>query len=204
MAEIVLATINAKYIHTAFGLRYLYANLGGLQSRAAILEFEIKQRPLEIAAEILAAGPRIVGLGVYIWNAIQTTEVVGILKRVRPDLVVIVGGPEVSYETDSQEIVRIADHVITGEADVKFAEICGRILGGESGIPKVIPAELPATGTLRLPYDFYGEEDLAHRVLYVEASRGCPFTCEFCLSSLDIPVRAFDLGVFLSAMRDLL
>ena len=223
MSDIVLATLNARYIHSAFGLRYLLANMGDLQPRAALLEFDINQRPLDIVEAILAAEPRIVGFGVYIWNVTPTTEVVALLKRLRPELIVILGGPEVSYETDGQEIVALADHVITGEADLKFAEVCRGLLergtrkaeGGieadhsafrapRSAFPKVIPAELPTFDRLTLPYDLYTDQDLAHRVLYVEASRGCPFTCEFCLSSLDIPVRATALEPFLAAMDRLL
>ena len=203
MPDLVLATLNARYIHCAFGLRYLLANLGDLQSRATLAEFDINQRPLEIVETLLGHEPRIVGFGVYIWNVAQTLEVVALLKRLRPEVRVILGGPEVSYETGEQEIVRLADHTITGEADLKFAEVCGALLAGEA-LPKIIPAELPALDRLTLPYEFYSDEDLRHRVLYVEASRGCPFTCEFCLSSLDIPVRAFALEPFLAALDRLL
>ena len=96
MPEIVLTTLNAKYIHAAFGLRYLLANLGPLQSRAGLVEFDIRQRPTDIAEVLLASHPRIIGLGVYIWNVGPATELVALLKRVRPDFVVILGGPEVS------------------------------------------------------------------------------------------------------------
>ena len=116
MSDIVLATLNAKYIHAAFGLRYLLANLGELKSRAVLREFDINQRVMDIAEAILAEEPRILGLGVYIWNVVPTTELVAILKRARPDLIIVLGGPEVSYECDQQEIVRLADYVITGEA----------------------------------------------------------------------------------------
>jgi radical SAM superfamily enzyme YgiQ (UPF0313 family) len=230
MPDIVLATLNAKYIHASFGLRYLMANLGGLREQACMAEFHINQTPLEITEAVLLHEPRIVGFGVYIWNVEQTTEVVALLKRIRPELIIILGGPEVSYETDGQEIVALADHVITGEADVKFAEVCRQLLedrrprlswqtglwpvetAGDGCLPgqpgrlssKIIPAELPTLTSLASPYDFYTDEDLAHRVVYVEASRGCPFTCEFCLSSLDLPVRAFPLDAFLSAMQRLL
>lgn len=203
MSEIILATLNARYIHSAFGLRYLLANMGDLQSCTALREFDINQRPLDIVEAILTAEPRIVGFGVYIWNVAPTTEVVALLKRLRPDLVVILGGPEVSYETDGQEIVALADHVITGEADLKFAAVCRELVAG-AALPKVIAAELPTFDRLALPYELYTDQDLAHRVLYVEASRGCPFTCEFCLSSLDIPVRATPLEPFLAAMERLL
>lgn len=204
MPDIVLSTLNAKFIHAAFGLRYLLANLGELQPRACLVEFDINQRPLDIAEVLLAREPKIVGLGVYIWNVTETTELVATLKRLRPDLTIILGGPEVSHETESQEIVRLADYVITGEADLKFAEVCGQLLRAENPVTKIIHAPLPEMTRLRLPYEFYTDEDLAHRVLYVEASRGCPFTCEFCLSSLDVPVRAVELETFLAALDRLL
>ncbi|HTH49965.1 MAG TPA: DUF4080 domain-containing protein, partial [Candidatus Limnocylindria bacterium] len=165
----------------------------------------------DIAEVILAQRPRILGLGVYIWNVGLTTELVGILKRARPDLTIILGGPEVSYECDQQEIIRLADHTITGEADLKFAEVCRSLLADglnpqpvTKALPKVISAELPDLAKLELAYDLYDERDTAHRVIYVEASRGCPFTCEFCLSSLDVPVRQVPLDRFLAAMQRLL
>jgi radical SAM superfamily enzyme YgiQ (UPF0313 family) len=216
MPDIVLATLNAKYIHASFGLRYLMANLGELRDRACLAEFVINQQPLEIVEAILAKEPRIVGFGVYIWNVEQTTEVVALLKRIRPELIIILGGPEVSYETEGQEIVALADHVITGEADVKFAEVCRELLSDtgtpacgvsedrQECLPHIIAAELPALNQLASPYELYTDEDLKNRVIYVEASRGCPFTCEFCLSSLDIPVRAFATDAFLASMQRLL
>ena len=202
--DILLATINARYIHASVGLRYLLANLGEMRERARILEFEIKQKPLEIASELLSHKPRIIGLGVYIWNTALTAEVVAILKRVSPETVVILGGPEVSYELDTQPLLDWVDHVITGEADLKFAEVCRDILAGGRLLPKIIVAELPAMERVQFPYAEYTEEDLAHRVLYVEASRGCPFTCEFCLSSLDVPVRGFVLERFLAELEALM
>ena len=227
MPDILLATLNAKFIHAAFGLRYLLANMGELKPRTELLEFDINQKAIDIAEIILARRPRILGLGVYIWNVALTTELVGMLKRARPDLVIVLGGPEVSFECDQQEIIRLADHTITGEADLKFAEVCrallrevdgknGWIVDGEdtaettaiehpprsrSALPRIIPAELPDLKQLELPYDLYDERDAAHRVIYVEVSRGCPFTCEFCLSSLDLPVRQFALDRFLAAMQ---
>ncbi|MBI1178134.1 DUF4080 domain-containing protein [bacterium] len=204
MPDIVLSTLNAKYMHAAFGLRYLFANLGELRRQACIVEFDINQRPLDIAEVLLARAPKIIGLGVYIWNVAETTLLVSALKQLRPDVTIILGGPEVSHETNQQEIVGLADHVITGEADLKFAEVCSQLLSGDPLSEKIITAPLPDMGQVQLPYDEYSDEDIAHRVLYVEASRGCPFTCEFCLSSLDVPVRAVDLSRFLDALDDLL
>ena len=218
MADIVLTTLNAKYIHAAFGLRYLLANLGDLRPSAALAEFDINQRPLDIAEMILAREPKIIGFGVYIWNVAPTMEVVTAIKRLRPEIKIILGGPEVSYETENQPIVQLADHVITGEADLKFADVCRGLLDGRAGsplpaewrarsdapYPKIIAAEVPDFSKIVLPYDLYTDDDLAHRIIYVEASRGCPFTCEFCLSSLDIPVRQVPLTLFLDQMQRLL
>jgi radical SAM superfamily enzyme YgiQ (UPF0313 family) len=204
MADIVLSTLNAKYIHAAFGLRYLLANLGPLRSAACLLEFDINQRPLDIAEALLARNPKIIGLGIYIWNVAPATKVVAALKRLRPDITVILGGPEVSYETESQPIVQLADYVITGEADLAFAVVCRQLLSGEHPAAKIIPAGLPEFTELALPYDLYDDRDVAHRIIYVEASRGCPFSCEFCLSSLDIPVRQAPLPALLGHLQHLL
>ena len=217
MADIVLTTLNAKYIHAAFGLRYLLANLGELRARASLAEFDIHQRPLDIAEILIARNPQIIGFGVYIWNVEPTAQVIAAIKRVRPDIKIILGGPEVSYETERQAIVQLADHVITGEADLKFAEVCRVLLGraelplGQDAqqrvptdLPKIIPAQLPEFSQLVLPYDLYTDDDIAHRIIYVEASRGCPFTCEFCLSSLDIPVRQAPLPDLLEQWQRLL
>lgn len=204
MADIILATLNARYIHSSFGLRYLFANLNELQSRARILEFETSQRPLDIVEAILKLNPQIIGFGVYIWNAGGTLEVIRLLKRLRPSVTVIIGGPEVSYEVEQQEICGLADYVITGEADLTFYETCRQIIDNRPPSQRVIHSPLPDLSQINLPYEYYTEDDLKNRVLYVEASRGCPFTCEFCLSSLDIPVRKFDLSKLLAEFEKLL
>src|SRR5260221_6512324 len=169
MPDIVLTTLNAKFIHAAFGLRYLFANLGDLQPRAVIAEFDINLRPLDIAEALLAqlerrppsrpdgtcdlnhagsqtgAAPlKIIGFGIYIWNVAQPTEVVAAIKRVRPEIKIILGGPEVSYETEGQKIVELADHVITGEADLKFAEVCRVLVGVQASAcsPDTLKREL--------------------------------------------------------------
>jgi radical SAM superfamily enzyme YgiQ (UPF0313 family) len=202
--RIVLTTLNARYAHAAFGLRYLMANLGPLRSEALLLEFDISWKPLDAVEAILSQNPAIVGIGVYIWNVAPATQLVAELKRVRPDVTVIIGGPQVSYETDAQEICGLADYVVTGEADLEFARLCGQLLAGERPEQRIIAAAPPEMSALVLPYDLYDQKDIDHRVIYVEASRGCPFTCEFCLSSLDIPVRNVPLDKFLESMQSLL
>ncbi len=202
--DIVLATFNAKYIHASFGLRCLRANLGALRERSALVEFTIQERPLDVAERILALEPKIVALGVYVWNVAPTTELVALLKRLRPELAVILGGPEVSHEPEVQESVRLADCTICGEGERALPEICRAVLAGGAVPAKIVTAEPPDLATLALPYDEYTEDDIAHRLIYVEASRGCPFSCEFCLSSLDETVRPYPLDPFLAAMERLL
>lgn len=203
---IVLATLNAKYIHASLGLRYLLANMNrhggaGLRQRTQLREFVIQQRPTQIVEELLALQPKVIGLGIYIWNVVETTQVVRLLKTLRPDIKIVLGGPEVSHETGEQDICRLADHVVTGWGDVSFPKLCRALLDGPQPLMKVIVGEQPALEALALPYGEYTDEDLAKRLLYVEASRGCPFKCEFCLSSLDKTAWAFELDHFMAEME---
>lgn len=203
MPEIILCTLNAKHIHTSLGLRYLYANLGELQPRAAIREFTLEPWPIDIAEQLLAQQPRIIGLGVYIWNAQRTRELVALLKQVSPQTLIVLGGPEVSHEWQSQPLVAEADYLITGQGDLAFARLCQQLLQGQGPPEKVIQAPPPPLESLTLPYDYYSEEDIAHRLIYVEASRGCPFKCEFCLSALDRSTRPFPREDFMAALERL-
>lgn len=207
---IVLCTLNARYIHASLGLRYLLANMGELQAQTALREYTIARPPAELADALLTLlGPfqpgrvQVLGLGVYIWNVRQTCALVRLLKAARPALKVVLGGPEVSHEHDQQAIVALADHVITGWGDVSFPKLCRALLQGPPPLMKVIAGEQPPMDQIALPYAGYSDADLAHRVLYVEASRGCPFKCEFCLSALDKTAWPFALEPFLAALEGL-
>ncbi|PAJ73383.1 B12-binding domain-containing radical SAM protein [Pseudoalteromonas sp. NBT06-2] len=200
-SKIVLATINAKYIHASLGLRYLYANLKELQNNCEIKEFVIQTRPIDIVEKILESKPTIVGFGVYIWNIIETTNVVSLLKVIAPEIKVVLGGPEVSYESEGQAIVASADYVLTGAAEVSFYNLCKDIINKTEPEQKVLTSKPFELKDLALPYEYYSDEDLNNRLLYVEASRGCPFKCEFCLSSLDTASNPFELEVFLEQME---
>jgi len=205
MADIILTTLNAKYIHASFGLRYLKANLGDLSERSIIMEFQSSDRCYEIAEKILANNPKIIGFGIYIWNAIETKKLVKLINKISPDTILIAGGPEISHETSSQDIVDSLDYIVTGEADISFKELCEKILiEGTRPEEKIISSALPELENLALPYSLYSDDDVQNRIVYVEASRGCPFTCEFCLSSLEIPVRTFSLEKLLPEFEKLL
>lgn len=198
---ILLTTLNARYSHCAFGLRYLYANLKELQSQAKIVEFTINQNSRDIAEAILSHNPKVVGFGVYIWNTNQTYEVVSILKRLRPELRIVLGGPEVSFETETQDICKLADLTIQGESDFLFYEVCKDFFANAVWPSKKwISGALPDIKQITLPYRLYSDDDIRNRIIYVEASRGCPYKCEYCLSSLDKSVRNFDTDAFLAEM----
>jgi len=221
-ARILLVTLNAKYIHASLGLRYLWANMArhgsaSLQQATSLHEFTIHRPAHEVVdalIDALAHGVpacathagdtvEIVGLGVYIWNVTQTTEVVRLLKARRPQVRVVLGGPEVSHEYAHQPVVQMADYLVTGWGDVSFPKLCRALVEGPRPVNKVIAGEQPPLQDLALPYIAYTQDDLAHRVLYVEASRGCPFKCAFCLSALDKTAWAFETNAFLAEMAAL-
>lgn len=198
--EIILSTLNSRYMHSAFGLRYLYANLGALQSRTTINEFTIHQRPADIVEQLLAGQPRIIGFSVYIWNVSETTEIVALIKTLAPDVIIVLGGPEVSHAPDLPEVCQLADYVIAGPGEKSFPELIDQLLNGNTPSSDYIDGEHTAPDQLALPYQFYDDDDIRNRLVYVEASRGCPFKCEFCLSSLDKTATAFPLDDFLAEM----
>ena len=201
--SIILSTLNARYIHASLGLRYLLANMGELRSQTRLIEFIINSRPIDIVETLLADKPKIIGLGVYIWNAEETLQVVKLLKKVSPETIIILGGPEVTYEVEQQEITGLVDYVITGQADIEFRKTCLSILNNLKPLHKIIKSQQFKLSEIKLPYDEYTDEDIKNRVMYVEASRGCPFKCEFCLSSLDKTVYPFELTLFLGEMKKL-
>ncbi|MBM3341726.1 MAG: DUF4080 domain-containing protein [Betaproteobacteria bacterium] len=203
MTEIVLTTINARYVHAALGLRYLAANMGELAPRTQIVEFVLGQRAFEIVEDLLALKPRVIGIGVYIWNVDEATRVVALLKKIAPEVTVVVGGPEVSFETGEQRICALADYVVTGWGDISFPKLAREILAGNAPAQKIIAGEQPPLAQIALPYAHYTGEDIAKRFIYVEASRGCPFKCEFCLSALDKTAWPFELDAFMAELEQL-
>jgi hypothetical protein len=175
----------------------LYANLKELQSSAQILEFSINDAVQTVAEKLLIHSPEIIGIGVYIWNAREVNELLHIIKKISPDTKVVLGGPEVTHEPFRVNFDE-ADFIIQGEGDEAFYELCKNIVNNTLPQDKIIKMKLPSLKQLSLPYKYYTDDDIKNRYIYVEVSRGCPFECEFCLSSMDEKVRAFDLDAVLA------
>ncbi|MDH5356263.1 MAG: B12-binding domain-containing radical SAM protein [Gammaproteobacteria bacterium] len=201
--KILLTTLNARYMHTAFALRYLYANLHELKSCAKICEFTIQERAIDIAEKLLKHNPLIIGFSIYIWNVEETTEVIALLKQIAPRVKIIVGGPEVSFANDQPALVELVDHIITGPGESSFYRLCADLINQRPVLNRLIEGEALPLNQLILPYQYYSEDDIRNRLIYVEASRGCPFKCEFCLSALDKTAKPFELNQFLEEMAAL-
>ncbi len=201
--KILLSTINARYFHASLGLRYLLANMAELEADTALFEFTLEQRPIDIAEELLAHQPEIIGISIYIWNIEQSSQLIALIKAISPETSIVIGGPEVSYEWQGVPVVEMADYLICGAADLAFAALCRTILNGDRPHDKVIQAAPLALEDLALPYPYFTDTDIANRIIYVEASRGCPFKCEFCLSALDKSCVHFNIDDFLEAMAQL-
>lgn len=197
--KIILTTLNSRYTHTSIALRYLFANLKELQEDAKIIEFSINDAVQTIAEKLLIHSPKIIGIGVYIWNVSQVRELIEVIKKVSPSTKIVLGGPEVSHEPFRVNL-DAADFIIQGEGDEAFYALCQDIFNSRAD-KRVIKMSMPSLKNLELPYRYYTDEDIKNRYIYVEASRGCPFECEFCLSSMDERVRAFDIELFVKELE---
>ena len=202
--NILLTTLNARYMHTAFGLRYLYANMGPLQDQTQIIEFTIQELPINIAEQLLSHRPKIIGFSVYIWNISEVSKVIALLKQIAPEVKIVLGGPEVSHHPDLPPIADSVDFIVSGPGEQTFPELCQQILDDVLPQTPYLKGKVLPLDELISPYQYYTDEDIRNRLIYVEASRGCPFKCEFCLSSLDKTAKPFSIDPFLAEMELLL
>jgi anaerobic magnesium-protoporphyrin IX monomethyl ester cyclase len=205
--KVIVATLNAKYIHTCLALRYLKSYCQA-EFAMDIAEYTIKDPVMNIVADLFQRKPDIIGFSCYIWNIEETLQVIRLLRKVLPELTIVLGGPEVSYDTeewlkDETEV----DFIVMGEGESTFQHLLQELHGERKfhyvfGLayrqgdkvainpprPKLELSEIPT------PYRFNEDvPDLAKRVVYFETSRGCPFSCQFCLSSIEVGVRYFDM-----------
>lgn len=197
--KIVVTTLNAKYIHSSLCLRYLEKYC---QDRVKVerMEFTINQEKLFILRELYEARPDVIGFSSYIWNADDVLDIAKMLKSVLPTVKIVFGGPEVMYETEGFfECNPFVDYLVLGEGEEAFAllaealtegrevkvdGVIGRAEGGSAMIQTI--ADLT---TIPFPYDDDDMAELADKIIYYETSRGCPFSCQYCLSGGEPGVR---------------
>lgn len=211
--RVLLATLNAKYIHSSLALRYLKSYIACEFPQVLLREFTINESPPAIAGEIYRAGAKVAAFSCYIWNIRETLEVVATLKRVSPETIIVLGGPEVSFDAtallDTNECI---DFIVTGEGEKTFLELLralqakkedfssihGLCYRDKQGTVRENPPRPPIAMLDDIPSPYGDIEadrglDLDNRYVYYECSRGCPFSCQFCLSSTTTGVRFFSL-----------
>lgn len=214
----VVATLNAKYIHMNLALRYLKA-YAMPEFDVEMAEYTIKDPIMNIVSDLYNRKPDVIGFSCYIWNTELTIQIIELLKKVMPDVRIILGGPEVSYDCNYWlERAPEIDCIVMGEGEATFKELLHVIKNGlsfddvlgiayrKNGVCKVNPAR-PKIDLRKMPSPFRFSEDvesLPSRVVYIETSRGCPFTCQFCLSSVEVGVRYFNREAIKDDLRYLM
>ena len=203
--NVVLTTLNAKYIHSSLALRYLKAYCKSICS-IEIAEFTINNHVLDIVGQIYEKRPTIIGFACYIWNIEMTMKIINMLRKVLPETKIICGGPEISYDGIRflQENPAV-DYLVQGEGEIAFyqllaalqerkdtADIMGVVGQGEFSASKgaVVVKNLDS---IPFPYTNQDIAELKDKIIYYESSRGCPFSCQYCLSSATKGVRFFHL-----------
>ncbi|MBH9968935.1 B12-binding domain-containing radical SAM protein [Rossellomorea oryzaecorticis] len=207
MKKVVLSTLNAKYIHTNLAIRCLKAYIEP-DYDAELAEYTIKDPILNIATDLFSKQPDVIGFSCYIWNIEETIKVIQVIRKILPDVKIVLGGPEVTYDVPYwlDRLDGEVDFIALGEGEETFKQFLDELHGGEdwskvhgiayldNGKPVIKPQQNKID--LRdVPSPFRFEEDLSQlskRVTYIETSRGCPFRCQFCLSSIEVGVRYFD------------
>lgn len=211
--KVLLTTLNAKYIHSSLALRYLraYCHQAG---EVEVREFTINQRAADIAGQIYETGADVVGFACYLWNIEMTLKVASLVKKILPQSILVCGGPEVSYLTqDKAEPYRMFDYIVQGEGEQSFflllkalqeeadvSQIQGIAYWKNGIFQRAILSVVQKLDCIPFPYDRIELEELSERILYYESSRGCPFSCQYCLSSATKGVRFFSLQ---RVLRDL-
>ena len=209
--KILLAAVNAKYIHTNLAVCSLQAYAGEHVKGAdvEIAEYTINQQKDDILMDIYRRGADILCFSCYIWNLDYIEELVRDMAKLRPDMPIWLGGPEVSYDAPDV-LARLPEvtGVMKGEGEETFAGLCRCYQGCEGESLRSLRgiAFRDADGTVRdnpwrpvmdlndVPFVYHHMEMFRNKIIYYESSRGCPFSCSYCLSSVDKQLRFRDLG----------
>jgi len=198
----ILTTLNAKYIHTSLALRLLYVATKD-KFDISFKEYVIKNDLQLVSDELIAEKPEVIGISVSIWNVKQTEQLVRLLKEKNPELVIILGGPEVTYDSEYYLNRLPVDYIIKGEGEFVLGEllealqqrkpaIIPGVSSREHSDQLIVKADLKRLEQLPSPYMLEEDKDLhTNRIVYFETSRGCPYQCLYCLSSLEKGVRYY-------------
>ncbi|HVI40268.1 MAG TPA: radical SAM protein [Anaerovoracaceae bacterium] len=204
--KILLTTLNSKYVHSNLALKYLYASAEKSRNYIDIQEFTINNEEDYIFTELLRKSYDVICFSCYIWNVDKTLYLAENLKKARPEIRILLGGPEVSYDVIpfmSQH--KFIDFIISGEGEAPFAELTETLLSDTQEFDKIRGLTYRMDGKLyvnpiapllsfeSVPFPYLNlvcEED---KVMYYESARGCPFQCSYCLSSLDRKVRTLSM-----------
>ncbi|TXK85236.1 B12-binding domain-containing radical SAM protein [Paenibacillus sp. N3.4] len=205
--KVLVSTLNAKFIHTSLALRYLKA-FCEKDFDVEISEYTIKDPVMNVVSDIYQKAPDVLGFSCYIWNIEETITIIKMIKKIRPDLLIMLGGPEVSYDTEYwMNRIPEVDFIVMGEGEETFHQLLTEIsttrkyhfvygLAYRKGEEVILMPGRPKLKLDDIPSPHRFAEDvpsLANRVVYFETSRGCPFSCQFCLSSIEVGVRYFDM-----------
>ena len=206
LAKVVLSTLNAKFIHSSLALRYLRAAISK-NHHVKVLEYTIHDPIDMMVADIFEEEPDVIGLSCYIWNIEQLEKLIPLLRKVLPDVFILLGGPEVAYDAKFyMDKLPAVDAVAIGEGEELLNDLL-HALHQQSPVSSVLglcyraqdqvvfsgAREIVSLEHLPTPYPDELMDELNQRVVYYEASRGCPFTCQYCLSSIEENVRYFPL-----------
>lgn len=185
--KILLVAVNAKYIHSNPAVYSLKSCAGKYESRVEIAEFTINQQPAYILQQIYKRQPDVVAFSCYIWNRSMISAIIPDLHKLLPQADIWAGGPEVTY--DAAEAIRSwgLRGVMTGPGETVFSRLVTAYATDTAG---ELPAVLEGNNMQRLklddiPFWYENRQDFEHRIVYYESSRGCPFSCSYCLSSID-------------------
>lgn len=206
--NVVLSTLNSKFIHSSLALRYLKVFFFKQKTAYEIVEYTINMPVLHILSDITEHDIDVLGFACYIWNIEMTLHVVDMVKAVRPDIKIVLGGPEVSFTADELlERCPNIDYIVQGEGEKAFHALVTALQLGNDGLDPVIPGvrgrrdgsilgsleavEVSDLSSIPFPYTEEDMEDLEHKIIYYESSRGCPFSCQYCLSGNKNTVRFF-------------
>lgn len=202
--KILLTAINSKFIHSNLAVRYLKSFTRDINYDCKIREFSINDREEKILEEIIKESPDVVAFSTYIWNIEMIKRLSNLIKMVDESIEILYGGPEVSY--DSQNILKElnGEYIIEGEGEKTYREFVEYKLGERDinsirGLYYKIDGDIafngkrPLMNMNEIVFPYEEDENLDNKIVYYEASRGCPFNCKYCLSSTVHGVRFLDV-----------